>query len=347
MASSILSSFGPVELVAAALSLPLFSLVIAAVLVSGAQIMARLRGTSESRESTTGLRHLTTPARYRLELQALGAASVLVIAVYAAENVVRGYLLNLADVVEWWQYATPVFTAAVGLLVALVLIAVRGTTRSEVPVVPTGRRVWSSFSSRAALMGTGSAIVALLGTTIAAGLASSADDRGRYIYLELPIPNTQVEALHPWFYGWSFGVPVLVCLTVLVVVTGAVLRGNAHRPFLRPDTVGAEGRARTELASGVARIATAGALLALGGAFRFIGRYGSMSQVTVSGDGGSETYDIVWQYGGIALAAGLLAPLLEVVAFTLLLTVAGRLLIGNSSGRPTASAPEAQAESVR
>ncbi|HYI34725.1 MAG TPA: hypothetical protein VEX88_14790 [Glaciibacter sp.] len=50
-------------------------------------------------------------ARYRLERRVLGIGAIGVIVAFSIENVVRGHLLNRADVVEWWQYATPVFAA--------------------------------------------------------------------------------------------------------------------------------------------------------------------------------------------------------------------------------------------
>jgi len=272
------------------------------------------------------------------------------ILVFATENIVRGYLLNLADFVEWWQYATPVFAAVLCLAVALALIVLRGTNQPEQPVVPTARRTWLSFSPRTGLIGAGAAFIALLGTTIAAGLASSSDDRGRFIYLEIPVPNTEIEPLRPWFYGWDFGVPVLLCLAALALVTWATLRRNAMRPYLRPETVTAERQARVQIASGTVAIATAAILLALGGAFRFIGRYGALSQLTVGNDGA--TYDMAWQYAEFAAVARYLAPALEITAFALLLFIAIRLLRRpapeRQDPRPQPSPrPSAQPETAR
>ena len=72
------------------------------------------------------------------------------------------------------------------------------------------------------------------------------------------------------FYGWAYGVPVLVCPTVLTTVTWAALHPNAARPYIRPETVTAERDARREVAVGTVRIATAGMLLALAGASRLM-----------------------------------------------------------------------------
>lgn len=108
-----------------------------------------------------------------------------------------------------------------------------------------------------------------------------------------------IDALRPWFYGWAYGVP------------GIIL----------------EQTARVEIASSAVRIATAGMLLALAGAFRFIGRSGSISSVTTEINGHDESYDMTWRYAEFAAAASWLAPALEITALLLLLLVARRMLI--------------------
>ena len=391
MSQHILALPSPIDLAAAAFTLPLFSLVLAALIVAGTLLVPQLRHRAGGGAAATATDPATDPAknpatdsatgpatdpaatrpspspsaaprstaipalppataRYRPEHRALGIGAIAVILVFAAENIVRGYLLNLADIVEWWQYATPVFAAVLCLAVALALIVLRGTTQPEQPVVPTARRTWLSFSPRTGLIGAGAAFIALLGTTTAAGLASSSDDRGRFIYLEIPVPNTEIEPLRPWFYGWDFGVPVLLCLAALALVTWATLRRNAMRPYLRPETVTAERQARVQIASGTVAIATAAILLALGGAFRFIGRYGALSQLTVGNDGA--TYDMAWQYAEFAAVARYLAPALEITAFALLLFIAIRLLRRpapeRQDQRPQPSPrPSAQPETAR
>ena len=348
MSPNILTWIGPLDLAAAAFTLPLFSLVLAVLIVVGTFLVPRLRRRLGGRAATDGTPPPTVAARYRPEHRAFGIGAIAVIVVYAVENIVRGYLLNLVDIVEWWQYATPVFAAVLCLAVGLALIVVRGTPDPEQPVLPSIRRTWLSFGPRAGLIGGALALGALLATTIAAGLASSADERGRFIYLEIPVPNTRLEPLRPWFYGWDFGVPVLICLAALILVTWATLRRNALRPYLRPDTVTAERSARAQVASGVVALATAATLLALGGAFRFIGRYGSMSQLTVGNDGAGTTYDMTWRYAEFAAMAGWLAPALEITGFALLLFAAIRQLRRPAPERQhPRPQPSPQPESVR
>lgn len=316
----------PAELAAAAFTLPLFSLVLAFLILAVFLLAPRLLSRREepAQRAVTGAR--PGAARYKVELRMLGIGAMAVTVAFAIENVVRGYLLNLVGVVEWWQYATPVFAAFLCLSVVLGVMAFTGSTPPEQPVVPTARRTWTSFGPRTGLIGAGAALAALLTTTIAAGLASSADDRGRYIYLELPVPNVPIDALRPWFYGWAYGVPVIISLAALAAVTGATLHRNSARPFQRPETVGQEQTARVEIASSIVRIATGGMLLALAGAFRFIGRSGSISSVTTDIDGQSESYEMTWRFAEFAAAASWLAPALEITAFLLLLLVASRML---------------------
>ncbi|QEO15057.1 hypothetical protein FLP10_12000 [Agromyces intestinalis] len=332
-----IASLSPFDFLTFAFSLPLFSLVVAAVVTGIVLIVARAREDRRQRTPMTSLAVESVAVGYRREHLAVGIGAILVIVGFAIENVVRGYMLNLVDIVEWWQYATPVFVATLSLTVALVLIVFRGSAPPEQPVLSVARRTWTTFIPRAGLLGASVTLAVLLTTTIAAGMASSADDRGRYIYVEIAVPNEEaIGPLRPWFYGWSFGVPVLVCAAALVVVAWATLRANAIRSFRRPETVSAEQAARVQIASGVVRIATGGMLLALAGAWRFIGRSGSFSQLTV-GDAQGETYEASWRYSEFAAAGGLLAPALEITAFILLLLVASR--IGRSTSRHRTAAP--------
>lgn len=350
MTPSTIASISLIDLVTGAFRLPVFSLVVASLIAAGvALVAARQHGERRRAASHNEAAAQSVAARYLPERRALGIGAIAVIVVFVGENLVRGYLLNLSDIVEWWQYATPVFAAFLSLTVVLGLIAFRGTT-PEQPVVPTARRTWTSFGPSIGITGAVAALVALLGTTIAAGLASSADERGRYIYLEIPIANEpMVDPLRPWFYGWSFGLPVIVCVAALVAVIWVTLRSNAVRPFLRLETIGAERAARAEIAAGAVRIATAGMLLALAGAWRFIARSGSgLLLIETDAEGRRSSYETIWRYAEFAIAAGWLAPALEITAFVLLLLVASRLRRARAPQQSTERAEYTQdAETVR
>jgi hypothetical protein len=325
-----ISALSLIDVAGAARSLPLFSFAVALFIFGGVLIAARVRrrrgGTLPGHGPGAQGAGQPLGARYARELRALGISAIAVILLYAVENYVRGYRMSLVNVVEWWQYATPIFAATVSLAVVWGLIAANGMNPAAQPVAPTTRRTWLSFGSRASVIAAGGAFFAVLVTTITAGLASSADSDGRYIYLDYPVLNTSVDAVRPWFYGWSFGVPVLLCLLALALVVWGTLRSNAVRPFLRQQTVSLEKKGRSEIGSAVLHIATAGTLLALGGAFRFIARGGSLRQLYVDGENGGEAYDIGWRYADFAVAAGWIAPVAEITAFVLLLCVAHRML---------------------
>lgn len=182
-----------------------------------------------------------------------------------------------------------------------------------------------SFGPRTGVIAACVALAALLVTTVSAGLASSPDDRGRYIWLVIPVPNeAAIDPIRQWFYGWAYGVPVLICLALLGAATWTVLHYNASRPYLRPETVVDEKSARREIAAGAVHVALAGILIALASAWRFIARSGTGSQLFINGQNGGEPYDMTWRYAELAAAGGSIAPILEIIAFALMIVVAVR-----------------------
>lgn len=329
-----LSSVGFVGLLSIAFSIQTFSLVVAALLAPLILIVAKIR---EDRRGQGG--PTASPAAvagwYRAERVTLGVAAGAVIAAFVFVYHVPGYLFDLVDVVEWWKYATPVFAAVLGLAAAVVVIVFKRSRRSEQPVLSPARRTWSSFSGTLGLIGVGVSAVALVGTTIAAGSASSADAAGRFIYLDLMAPNASMPTVRPWFYGWAFGVPVLVCTVALIAVTWLALHANAARPYRRADTMNAERLARTRTATAVTQIATGGMLLALGGAWRFIAQAGTMSRVVVDDGAQEQVYDTTWRFAEFALAAGWLAPAVEITALVLLLLAVSDLRTARSRHHST------------
>ncbi|WP_247628525.1 hypothetical protein [Microbacterium croceum] len=314
------------DLVRAAFSLPLFSLFLAAVVVAVILIFAS-RPQLALREAQGGSAELlrTVQARYRSERVVLVIAAILVIVVFAVENVLRGYVLHLGELLPWWRFATALFVAALGLGV-VAAIEVRGAKPSEVPVVSGARRTWTSFGPRIGLIGAVVALVAIVATSIAAGLAAYADSRGDSAWLEIPIPNEEaIDPVRVHFYGWTYGVPVLICVALLAAVTWGVLHANAARPYIRPETVAAERDARRAVARDAVRVATAAMLLGLAGAWRLIASNGTGSELVIEGQNGGAPYEAIWRYAEVAAVAGWAAPVLEVLAFALLLLVAVRL----------------------
>lgn len=312
------------QILGALFSMPWVSLILAAIIVVGLAVSPRHRVRGRSRLRLIPTASAGIVARYSPEHRTLGTAAIALIIVFLAENLITGYALNLQGVVSWWRYATPLFTASVGVTVLLAIIVTRGSTPPEHPVV-SARRTWLSFSSPAGATGAALALLILAATTILAGLASSNLNGGPYVYLAVEVPNETIDPVRPWFYGWAYGIPVLICILAIAAITVAALHANSARAFLRPDTVVAEQRERRDIATGISRIVTSAALLALAGAWRFIADAGSITELTVEGDGRSDSYTVFWRYGEIAATGGWLAPVLEVVAFVLLFMMTAQL----------------------
>lgn len=334
------SLLDPGQLVSAAFSLPVLSLVLAAIIAGGILLTRRGSARQQGRVRLDPTEARGVGARYRPEHRALGITALAVIVAFVTENLLTGYALDMYDVVSWWRYATPIFAAALGLAVLLMIVVGRGSAPAERPVIPAVRRTWLSFSTRGACVGAAVAVLALTITTIAAGFASSNIGDGPYVFLEIPIPNETIDPLRPWFYGWAYGVPVLVCLVALSAVGAGALHANAARAFLRPGTVVAEQRARRDIAIGITRIVTAAALLALAGAWRFIADAGSATQLIIQGDSGGDAYEAVWRYADLAIAGGWLAPAVEILAFVLLMLVAAQLRGRSYGAEPVVGADD-------
>lgn len=203
------ASISPLELIGAVLYWPPFSFVIAIIL--GAAVVAVLSRRRRSRLRRSGFTSTPAPARYAPEHRTIGIAAIVVALAYVVEFFFHGYVLTGPEV-WWWRFALPIACAAIGIGVALCLIATRGTTPPEVPV-PGTRRTWLSFSSRSSLLVAAIVVLVLLGTTVTAGVASSPNDEGQYVWLAIPIPNeADIDPLRFHFYGWTYGLPVLVSL---------------------------------------------------------------------------------------------------------------------------------------
>jgi hypothetical protein len=342
-----LSSIGLVGLLSIAFSIQTFSLVVAALVTPAILIVARIREDRRVERGSVGSAP-AVEAWYRAERVTLGIAAGAVIVAFVFVYHVPGYLFDLVNVVEWWKYATPVFAAAVGVAAAFVVIASKRSHRAEQPVLAPTRRTWASFSGKMGLIGLSVSAVALVGTTIAAGSASSADAAGRFIYLDLIAPNASMPTVRPWFYGWAFGVPVLICTAALIAVVWLALHANASRAYRRAVTVNVERLARTRTATAIARIGTGGMLLALGGAWRFIAEAGRMSRVVIDGGAQEQTFDTTWRYAEFALAAGWLAPAVEITALVLLLLAVSDLRTARSRHRAAPNAdPVAETAAAR
>lgn len=321
----------PLALVQVMLSLTIGSLFIAIVIVAAIGIVRRGRhagARSQTRAASDDIGPATDVivARYRAEHAVLRIGALAVVAVFTTEWIVRALFLDLVNVVEWWVYATPITAAAFAIMAALVPLTRRARTSARRPSLSTTPRTWRSFSNRFDLALGGTSVALLLATTVIAGLASSSDEAGRFIYIDIQIPNTDVDPVRPWFYGWSFGVPVLIALAGLVFVTIIALAANAARPYFASEAMPAERRGRERTASAIAWIASGATLIALGGAWRFVTR-ASLTGLHIEGDDGEVTsYVSGTDLSAFATVLDWAAPAVEIAGFALLLLIALGLL---------------------
>lgn len=334
-----IAGFAPIDWLAAAFSTPLTSLVLAMIAVGG-----YVAFTGSGRHAPMvlhGAAERSVNKRYAHERRALAISALAVVAVFAAEDIVRGSALHADGAVSWWRFATPVVSSALAVGVLAAVITRRGSGPAEAAVMTGARRTWTTFGPRVGLILCGVVSVFLIATTIGAGLTSSADDRGQHIWLEIPIPNeAAIDPIRLGYYGWAFGAPVLIAVAALLVTTVIALRRNAARPFIRPETVAAERGLRADVASGAVALSTAGMLLAMGGAWRLIARAGSPAQLWIDGQNGGEPYDATWRYAELASVAGWAAPILELIAFGLLFVVAAKM------GKKRPSSPDARIDEL-
>lgn len=326
------SAWSPGDIAGAMMSIPITSFVIALFLALVLEAWASRSavgagGNDATTSATSSLRGRYRPARLIL----IGAA-LAVIALSLGSFIVQEYIVKVPDDLVWMRFAAPTVGAAAGLGVVLVQIVRWGTTAPESPTMLAPRRIWATFSARRDLVVATAVIVLLVATSIAAGVASSVSSSGLSDTLEIPVTNLDaVDPLRVRFFGWTYGVPVLVSAAVLIAVVVAVLHCNAVRPFIRPETVGAERSARRHIATAAVHIAIGSLLMSLAAAWRLIAAAGGVSGLEIQGENDGSPYEVVWRFAELAAVAGWCAPILEVAAFTLLLLVAIRIPRGASA----------------
>ena len=282
------------------------------------------RGDSAAAAAASDMRSVRE--KYRSAYVVLGAAAIGVAAWYVLETVIRGYVLVVPAELAWVRFAGPILCAVVGLGLVVVQIVARGSGYPEAPVILATRRTWSSFAERRDVIAAAAVLLALLTTTIAAGMAAAVDVRGISNIVEIPVPNLEgVDPIRVPFFGWAYGAPVLLCGGILLVLLAALLQMNATRPYVRPESVVAERTARRQIATGALRIVAASMLLTLASAWRLIANAGSISRLEIVGTNEGSPYEVTWRFAEFAAMAGWGAPVLEIAAFLMLISIVIRL----------------------
>jgi hypothetical protein len=182
-----------------------------------------------------------------------------------------------------WRYAIPLAAAtlAVAVYAGLGTRTTSAKTSREVDLAP--RSVWS-FGSSWWFAGLFTLAGLLLSTVILAGLASSTDDEGRHTLIVLDIGNAQAATV---FFGWAFGVPVLIGLAALLALVFGALWVVA-RPAVPADprVRDLEVAVRRNQARTVLAIASGATAFTLGAALLFIGRSSALAASFSGPEGG-------------------------------------------------------------
>ncbi|TDN41886.1 hypothetical protein EDF64_11575 [Curtobacterium flaccumfaciens] len=171
---------------------------------------------------------------------------------------------------RWWPEVLPI---AAG--VAAVLVAGRGATvpvTADQPVLDLRRRRPLTFTRGVEVLAAAAATVVLALTVLGAGLLSSQDDEGRYAFITIPVGDATASTE---FFGWYYGLPVVVAAAALVVVTLAGLHRIACAPRADANRAGDDLR-RRDRSSAVLRSATSALLLTLGSSWQLVAQASSL-----------------------------------------------------------------------
>jgi hypothetical protein len=312
------NGIGSIDLAGLLWSTPLFSLVLAAIIAPVAIAFSRSR---VRRRVTAEAPSAAVLAQYAPEGRMIAAGAGLVIVVLAASTFLIDYVV-VDQSIRWWRFTLGLTAVSLVLAVVVGLIVTRGTRPPEIPAVSPARRHWASFSSRTALTVTAVVAVLLVATTVFGGLTSEMDSDGNWRWLALPIVNESgIDPIRLNYYGWTFGVPVLVALVAALGVAWVTLDRSAARAFLRPDTVDTERQLRRQTASGVSTLVVSAMMIALAGAWRMIAEAGAVRELTIGGDPAGP-YEVIWRHADLAAVLGAAAPVLEVAALLFLIDIA-------------------------
>ncbi|MBC7443261.1 MAG: hypothetical protein H7311_12230 [Ramlibacter sp.] len=130
---------------------------------------------------------------------------------------------------NWASFLVPMMTVTVciGSLLATPVTARRRVSNPAHRIDLAPRSVWS-FGRRWWFASWIAVAAALVTTVILGGLASSRNDQGRYAVLFVRVGNASGAST---FLGWYYGVPILITLVALTVVTLTALWVIARPPL--------------------------------------------------------------------------------------------------------------------
>lgn len=177
---------------------------------------------------------------------------------------VAGVGIAWSAALGWPLAVAPPISAAAGMLLYA------ATPPQAVPLAATDtrgalleRRTMLSVAPRRWLWATVEALAIAVVIVVFCGMTASADEAGRLREIRFEAPDASATA-GP-YPGWFYGVPVLIALGVLVVVTAvAAQRISATPAFPRPELADVDRRWRRDSVAVLLTLAT-GAMLCTGG----------------------------------------------------------------------------------
>ena len=191
-----------------------------------------------------------------LTLAAAGVPSLLVIALRVIA--VSAFSAGFPRAFPWELHGAVRYVLPLVLGIVMILVLAVPARRTGSPSASLTRRTWTSFLSPARMAVGASVLCAVLAITVAAGLASSADEDGhRSLYLV----ELGTASMATTFYGWHFSIAPLLCLAALTASAVGAWSAIARPPH--PEDHAQDVAARRLRSANVARAATGAMLLHL------------------------------------------------------------------------------------
>lgn len=235
-------------------------------------------------------REAVSPAvRWWVLTGAVLGALVLLAGVAGGVGSLFGLPASLFEVWSSTRFVLPLLAGLLAIAIALVPAAPRPGGASVV----LARRTLITFAPRGWLVTLGSVVAVVLALTVAAGMASQRDDKGRWRFYEADVG---VVSLGTEIYGWYYSVPALALLVALLATVALALALIA-RPRLATD-IAADKACRRWRARQVVILATAAVVLHLSRILNSLSGTASLEGGASIGDGW------VFAYGRFAALEG-------------------------------------------
>jgi hypothetical protein len=216
----------------------------------------------------------------------------------------------------WWPNVITVLGAIVGVLVAVWPHRSERVARAASPTsIDLRRRGPLTFAGRPSLVVAVVSFALLVVTVVVAGSMSSADEDGHFTEFTMPVGDGTVGTI---FFGWYFGVPVLIGAVVLGVLAWAAMDRVARGPLLADDRAGDEDVRRMR-STAVLRIAAGTLLLVLGASWRVVAGVSHLSTSIPRTAAGTVTFGT--SFAAVGDVLGIAAVVVMVIGFALLVSV--------------------------